>query len=45
MIIVTEYDDAKLREAARRAGGCGYVLKENLVEVRQVLSAGIREAE
>lgn len=30
IVIVTGYDDLELREAARRAGACGYVLKENL---------------
>ncbi|MEP7337597.1 MAG: response regulator transcription factor [Acidobacteriota bacterium] len=45
IVMVTGYDDAELREAARRAGGCGYVLKENLGEVRQMLSAEIREIE
>ena len=37
VMIVTEYDDAKLREAARQAGAQEYVLKENLMEVRRVL--------
>ncbi len=34
IIIVTNYDEADLREEARRAGACGYVLKENLLDVR-----------
>jgi DNA-binding NarL/FixJ family response regulator len=38
IVILTNYDDAELREAARRAGACGYVLKENLIEVRRILS-------
>src|SRR5688500_15778218 len=29
IIIVTNYDESDLREAARKAGACGYVLKEN----------------
>jgi CheY-like chemotaxis protein len=37
IIIVTNYDENDLREAARRAGACGYVLKENLLEVLEVL--------
>ena len=37
IIIVTQYDDATTRTAARQAGACGYVLKENLLELRQVL--------
>jgi len=39
VIIVTNYDEADLREAARQAGACGYVLKENLLEIRRLLSA------
>jgi CheY-like chemotaxis protein len=34
VLIVTSFNDASLREAARQAGACGYVLKENLLEVR-----------
>lgn len=38
IIIVTQYDDAHLRHAAQQAGACGYVLKGNLLEVRQLLT-------
>ena len=37
--IVTDYDDPNLREAAKRAGAREYVVKDNLIEVRRVLSA------
>lgn len=37
ILIVTSYDDSKLRQAAQAAGACGYVLKENLAELRQWL--------
>lgn len=37
IVIVTNYDDAALRRAAAQAGACGYVLKENLLELRQLL--------
>jgi len=37
IIIVTQYDQADLREAAEKAGACGYVLKENLLEVVRLL--------
>ena len=37
IIIVTQYDDPHWRAAASRAGACGYVLKENLLELRQML--------
>jgi CheY-like chemotaxis protein len=38
IVIVTNYDDADLREAARRAGACEYVVKENLLGLRRILS-------
>ena len=37
IMIVTDYDDAELREAARHAGACEYVVKENLLELRRIL--------
>jgi len=37
IIIVTQYDEADLREEAKAAGACGYVRKENLLEVVQLL--------
>ena len=37
IMIVTDYDDAQLREAARAAGASEYVIKENLLEVRRIL--------
>jgi len=37
ILMVTNYDDATLREAARQAGASGYVLKDNLLELRQFL--------
>jgi CheY-like chemotaxis protein len=37
IIIVTNYDDPLLREAARRAGALGYVNKENLIDLRRHL--------
>ena len=36
-IIVTQYDQADLREAAKAAGACGYVWKENLLEIVRIL--------
>jgi CheY-like chemotaxis protein len=38
IVIVTQYDDAQLREAARAAGASEYVLKDNLLAVRQILT-------
>lgn len=37
IIIVTQYDDPHWRSAATQAGACGYVLKENLLDLRRLL--------
>ena len=37
VVIVTNFDESDLREAAREAGARGYVLKENLQELRRLL--------
>lgn len=37
VVIVTNYDDETLRAEAKQAGACGYILKENLLEVRRLL--------
>lgn len=37
ILIVTSYNDASLREAARKVGARGYVLKENLIEIQRWL--------
>ena len=39
VIIVTSYDEADLREAATAAGAVGYVLKEDLFDLRRLLLA------
>ena len=41
VIIVTDYGDKPLRAAARAVGACGYVLKENLNEVRRWLEPSL----
>ena len=33
VVIVTDYDDEELRQAAWEAGACGYLLKNNLPEI------------
>lgn len=38
IVIVTNYDNVKLRAAARAAGACGYVLKEDLFALRNLLT-------
>jgi len=37
IVIVTNYDDDRLRERATAAGARGYVLKENLLALRSML--------
>lgn len=37
IVIVTNYNDDEMREAARCAGASEYVTKENLIELRQIL--------
>ena len=37
IIIVTDYDQPDLREAARQAGACAFVAKENLLELVRFL--------
>jgi CheY-like chemotaxis protein len=39
VLIVTSHDDDDLREQAQQIGACGYILKENLWEVRQLLGS------
>jgi CheY-like chemotaxis protein len=37
VVIVTQYDEVELREAAARAGACGYVLKEDLLALKPLI--------
>ena len=37
VVIVSKHNDEQIREAARKAGACGYVLKENLIAIRELL--------
>jgi CheY-like chemotaxis protein len=39
IVIVTNYDDQKLREAAFRAGAVRYLLKRDLLEINQILNS------
>jgi CheY-like chemotaxis protein len=39
IVVVTDYDNLNMREAARQAGACEYVTKENLLDVRRILGA------
>jgi len=37
IVVVTNYDDADLKQAARLAGACEYVNKRDLLSVRRIL--------
>ena len=37
IIIVTDYDDDFLRQAAMNGGACGYTLKDNLLDLVRLL--------
>ena len=39
VVIVTDYDDTRLRQAAQKAGACAYVLKEDLFQLRLIITA------
>jgi CheY-like chemotaxis protein len=39
IVIVTQYDDNRFRSAARASGARGYVLKDNMFEVRRFLES------
>jgi DNA-binding NarL/FixJ family response regulator len=39
IVLVSDYDDAALRESAQHAGACAYVLKDNLLELAGLLKA------
>lgn len=44
IVIVTDHESQALREAARQAGACGYVLKENLQDLRRLFTTrSVRE--
>jgi CheY-like chemotaxis protein len=38
IVIVTNFDDTQLRDAAREAGACGYVVKDDLLALRAIIS-------
>ena len=41
IIILTNYDDADLREEALRAGALEYIVKQRMVEMRRILTDAI----
>ncbi|MFI5253379.1 MAG: response regulator transcription factor [Bacteroidota bacterium] len=38
IVIVTQYDEQRLRDAAKRAGAKGFILKENLDELPEIFA-------
>jgi CheY-like chemotaxis protein len=44
VVIVSNHGAADLRDAATRAGACGYVLKEDLRDLRQAVEQASRRA-
>jgi len=43
IVIVTSFDEAGLREAARSAGACGYLLKQNLHDLQRLFESHEKE--
>ena len=41
IIVVSQYNDPELREAARQAGAAEYVLKDNLLSLRRIAGQGM----
>jgi CheY-like chemotaxis protein len=41
IVIVTGHEGQSLREAARSAGACAYVSKDNLLDLREILTAAV----
>ncbi|MBS1793296.1 MAG: response regulator transcription factor [Acidobacteria bacterium] len=39
IVLFTQYDDAQLKAAAGEAGALGYVLKDELINLRRILTA------
>ncbi len=37
ILILTKYETKRMREEARKAGACEYVLKENLLTIRELI--------
>lgn len=42
IVMVTSYDEQSLRDEAKAAGACAYVLKENLRELTKILGGKVR---
>jgi CheY-like chemotaxis protein len=45
IVIITDYDDSELREAARKVGACQYINKRRLFDLRLLLSPSGKQPE
>jgi CheY-like chemotaxis protein len=45
IVMVTKHGNERLRAAARQAGACGYVLKENLMELRDLFTCKLPQVQ
>ncbi len=45
IMIITQHHNPKLRERAREAGAAGFLLKEDLIELRSALTTGHQRGE
>src|SRR5262245_55744301 len=45
IMVVTQHDHPKLRERAREAGARGFLSKEDLMDLRSLLAAGVEQEE
>lgn len=45
IVIVTKHGDAQMREAAKKAGAFGFVVKENLLELHRILATSVNKGE
>jgi DNA-binding NarL/FixJ family response regulator len=43
VVVVTDYDDEDLRDAASEAGACAYVLKQNLTDLAGLIRSVVAE--
>lgn len=38
ILMVSNYDEIELKQMAKQAGACGYIQKDNLLELKQILT-------
>ncbi|HWP42616.1 MAG TPA: response regulator transcription factor [Blastocatellia bacterium] len=45
VVVVTNYDDERLRKSARSAGACAYLIKEDLYALRWILNGAVNSSD